>query len=207
MNTAEQLANVIPTLPGTPFGGGFYAGRYQIDGEEYALIIAPKALGEHNDTVWHTTYDDIPGAKHYTDGLANTQAMAAAGSELAKWALALDIDGQQDWYLPSLDELEICYRALKPTPEENSQWARSGINLNALPPACPHTADLPQQTPVEAFQAGGSEAFETEPYWTSTQHAAGSLSAWAQNFYDGGQYNWNKNLNEFRARAVRRIKA
>lgn len=207
MNTAEQLTNVIPTLPGTPFGGGFYAGRYQIDGEEYALIVAPKAAGEHDDTAWHMTYDDIPGAKHYADGLANTQAMAAAGSKLAQWALALDIDGQQDWYLPSIDELEICYRGLKPTAEGNSQWARSGINLSALPPAWPYTADLPQQTPVEAFQAGGSEAFEAEPYWTSTQHAAYGLDAWAQFFDYGNQNNWGKFYNEFRARAVRRIKA
>ena len=33
----------IPTTPGTAFGGGFYAGRIHIDGEEYALIVAPKA--------------------------------------------------------------------------------------------------------------------------------------------------------------------
>jgi hypothetical protein len=206
MNPNKQITDTLPAIA-APYGGGFYVGQYQIDGEEYVLIVAPKAAGEREDTVWHTKNNNVEGAKSYCDGLANTQAMAAAGSELAQWALALDIDGLQDWYLPSLDELEICYRALKPTPEGNSQWARSGINLSTLPPAWPYTADLPQQTSIEAFQDGGSEAFEAEPYWTSTQHAANGGNAWAQYFSYGYQSYWLKCINEFRARAVRKIKA
>lgn len=205
MNTAEQMIKTLPT-PGTPMDGGYYVGRYQINGEEYAMIVAPKATGEHGDVRWNKNYGSIEGALSYSDGQGNTLAMAEAGSELAEWALALDIDGFTDWYLPSLDELELCYRAFKPTDEENSQWARSGINLSAVPPTWPYTADIPAQTSTEAFRSEGPEAFEAEPYWSSTQLAADSTNAWCQYVNDGHQNYWNKNSYQFRARAVRKIK-
>lgn len=44
MNAPVQI-NEIPAVPGTPFAGGFYAGRFQINGEEFALVVAPKAQG------------------------------------------------------------------------------------------------------------------------------------------------------------------
>lgn len=205
--TAESIATLeIPTIPGTPFGGGFYVGRFACNGEQFALIVAPKSPGEHDDIRWHSNYDSIEGALSYNNGQANTQAMAEAGSDLAKWALALEIDRLTDWYLPSLDELELCYRALKPTEEENAQWARSGINLSAVPPTWPYTADMPAQTSIEPFRADGSEAFEAEPYWSSTQYAGLSYDAWAQTFTNGGQYFWCKLNFSFRARAVRKIK-
>jgi len=48
----------------------------------------------------------------FVDGLANTRAMAAAGSELAQRILDLRIAGRDDWYLPALDETERLYRNL-----------------------------------------------------------------------------------------------
>ena len=194
-----------PTLPaiGTAFQGGFFAGLINIAGQRHALIVAPRALGEHDDMRWIGRAKDIPGAKSYDDGLANTNAMADAGSELAKWARGLDIEGFTDWYLPSQDELEICYRNLKPTAEENWLYARSGINLSALPPTRPYTLDNPVQTPALAFQKGGDEAFEAAWYWSSTQHASDSAYAWGQTFDGGGQVYGHVNY-PLRARAVRR---
>lgn len=188
----------------TEHAGGFYAGRIRIDSREYAIVVAPKAAGEHKPTVWHSKYDDVPGAKSWFDGLANTRAMADAGSKVAAWALSLSIGGFTDWYLPSVDELEIVYRAFKPTTDENSQWGRAGINLSAVPPTYPYALDLPKQTTIEAFQAAGDEAFAAEAYWTSTQHASNSNDAWCQGFTNGYQDYWSKNF-KLRARAVRRL--
>ena len=199
----SSIEEITPII-GTRMGGGFYAGRVQIDDQVFALILAPKADGERADIAWIDNYQDVPGAKSYNDGMANTTAMAAAGSELATWANSLRIDGHDDWYLPSQDELEIMYRNLKPTTETNSCYARSGINLSAVPPTRPYTPGSPVQTQAEAFQIGGEQAFEEDWYWSSTQHASTSDDAWGQYFYYGSQYDGGKSY-EGRARAVRRL--
>jgi len=194
----------ITSILGTSMGDGFYAGRVRIEVPVYALIVAPKAEGEHNRTIWIPNYKDVPGAKSYNDGRANTRAMAEAGSTLAQWALDLRIGGNDDWYLPSQDELEIMYRNLKPTTDQNWCYYRSGINLSAVEPTRPYTVDFPVQTQAEAFQAGGEQAFEPEWYWTSTRHASSSVGAWRQGF-GGGCQGCCVKASELRARAVRRL--
>lgn len=193
-----------PDLPiiGTAMPGGFFAGAIMLNGQRFAIIVAPKKTGELSGA-WHEDEPDVPGAKSYNDGLANTQAMAEAGSDLAKQALALEIDGLNDFYVPSQDEAELCYRAFKPTTKRNWCYARSGINLSALPPTYPYTPEFPVQTTLEAFKSGGEEAFEKEAYWTSTQHAGSSNHAWFQIFDYGGQDYYYKSA-ELRVRAVRR---
>ncbi|MBS1188937.1 MAG: hypothetical protein H6R10_729 [Rhodocyclaceae bacterium] len=199
MQSSPQEIN--PIL-GTAMAGGFYAGRINIDGQAYALIVAPKAEGEHADTIWHSKA--IDGALSYCDGLANTQTLAEAGSKLAQWARDLRTGGFDDWYLPSQDELEICYRNLKPTTEANYCWARSGINLSALDPTRPYTPDFPVQTSADPFRESGAEAFDPVWYWSSTRHASAAESAWGQYFSHGSQ-NYDHRYDELRARAVRRL--
>lgn len=202
-SSTEEIQPII----GTAMGGGFYAGRIRIGGTVFALIVAPRFEGEHADAVWNDDYRrDVPGAKSYCDGLANTKAMAEAGSKLAQWALGLRIGGNEDWYIPSQDELEIIYRNLKPTTDKNSCWARSGINLSAAAPTRPYTSESPVQTLAEAFKDEGQEAFEASWYWSSTQHASGSGYAWSQDFYYGDQ-NDSHEGDILRARTVRRISA
>ena len=97
------------------------------------------------------------------------------------------------------------YRNLKPTTEENYVY-RAGDNPSSVPAGYPYTADTPTQTPVVAFQSDGAEAFDDESwYWTSTQSESLSSYAWGQAFGLGSQNN-NLKDNEFRARAVRRMK-
>ena len=190
---------------GSPIEGGFFAGTILLDdGTHYGLVVAPKADGQHADTLWIDEYKDAPGAQSYNDGLANTIAMADAGSALAQWARSLRIAGYDDWYIPSQDELELCYRNLKTTAEKNSCYARSGINLSAVPPTRPYTTTLPAQTTAKPFTENGNEAFDADGYWSSTQHAANSDYAWYQDLYDGYQ-DYNSTDNELRARAVRRF--
>jgi hypothetical protein len=200
----SSTAEILPLI-GTTLDGGFYAGRIIICDQPFALIVAPKAEGELDETKWIAGYKNVPGALSYFDGLANTKAMAEAGSKLAKWALDLRIGGHDDWYLPSQDELEIIYRNLKPTDETNSCYARSGINLSAIAPTRPYTPDFPLKTQAESFREGGEQAFCGDWYWSSTQHASFSSYAWFQYFYGGHQgYGYGKSA-ERRARAVRRF--
>lgn len=110
MDTAHA---VIPTLAGTPFAGGFYAGRFFIGADAYALIVAPKADGEIAELAWHDKRKAVAGANSYSDGAANTAAMAKAGSGLAQWATSLRIGGFDDWYMPSRLELLVAFGELK----------------------------------------------------------------------------------------------
>lgn len=176
----------LPTI-GTPMEGGFFAGAINIDGQRFGLVRAPKALGQHDDTPWNDKWDRVAGAQSFCDGLANTEAMATAGSDIAKWARMQDIAGHNDWYIPAQDELEILYRNLKPTTDKNTLYGRSGVNTSALPPTYPYAEDAPAQTPLALFQEDGEEAFNPVWYWSSTQHAGDGGCAWCQGFAFGGQ--------------------
>lgn len=197
-------ANIaVPTIAGTPYGGGFYAGRILVGDHLFALIVAPKEGGEHDDTIWNKSLKVVAGAGSYFDGLANTRAMAEAGSKLAKWVLDLKLNGESDWYLPSRDELEITYRNLKPGTRANYEW-RNGDNPSSVPAGYPYTEKMPGQTAAEPFRAGGAEAFEEAWYWTSTQYAPGNVYAWCQDF-SGGYQGYSHEHGTCRARAVRRL--
>jgi hypothetical protein len=195
-------AEGIPFQLGQPMEGGFFMGAYMLGAERRGLVVANKAEGELRDVRWHKRFDPVAGALSFVDGLANTVAMAAAGSELAQKILELRIGGVEGWHLPALDQLELIYRVAKPTAQANSLYARSGINLSALPPTWPYTEEAPGQTALDAFRKGGAEAFEEGWYWTSTQSAANGLYAWIQSFSYGDQDVDHKGYRDL-ARAVR----
>ena len=128
--------------------------------------------------------------------------MADAGSPLAKWALSLDINGFADWCVPARDVLELGYRNLKPTAQENYASLRDGDNASSVPAGYPYTDASPAQTAAEAFRTGNPEAFDDTWYWSSTQFSASS--AFGQDFGYGLQGHDAKK-SEARARAVRLI--
>lgn len=192
----------VPTVPGPPFAGGFYVGRILIAGALHALIAAPKADGERVDIAWHPKRPDVPGAMSFFDGRSNTQAMADAGSPLAEWAQNLRIAGHDDWYLPSRDELELCYRHLKPAANQN--YFFRGDNPSSVPVGYSYLPDAPAKTEAEAFQQGNAEAFDAAWYWSSTQYAGTHDYAWTQHFVNGNQNVYYEDY-EGRARAVRRF--
>jgi hypothetical protein len=165
--------------------------------------LAPKSDGEL-EGAWNASSKMVAGATSYCDGMANTIAMAAAGSKLATAARELRVGEFDDWHIPSQDELEVIYRNLKPTTDENTQYGRSGLNASAVTATYPYAPAVPAQTLAEAFQAGGPEAFEPDWYWSSTQHAAYSHYAWFQHFGNGSQISSQKSAS-LRARAVRRL--
>ncbi|MBD9585779.1 DUF1566 domain-containing protein [Pseudomonas sp. PDM03] len=203
MSAVEKAAPAV-TIPeiGQAFGGGFFSGitRDPDTGKRYLNITAGAAHELEGE--WGKYGEKIEGADSFTDSRANTEAMAAAGSELAQQVLALDIGGFTDWAIPARDVQELQYRHFKPTTEANWQYGRSGDNPNSEPVGLLYTEDSPVQTTIEAFKAGGPEAFKPRAYWSSTQRSA--LSAFTMDFDDGNQTSGGKNY-ELRVRPVRRL--
>lgn len=214
--TFVTAAQFVPTVPGTAFAGGYYVGRFRTGGQLYALILAPKASGHKaSQQIWTGSNGatEASAANSTNDGLANTTKMATNPQLVGPiWARGLRIGGYDDWYLPARDELEICYRYLKPTTDQNAIGSPSyeitpGVNASAEPKTTAYTVNSPQQTTLAAFKTGGSEAFESKPYWASGPGRADSYVGWVINFNTGlvdGQ-NYNLYNSTPAARAVRRV--
>lgn len=208
------------------YEGGFYAGNIFQGGDEYQLIVAPKATGESTSTQYKTSQTASPTATiTLNNGPAATAAMVAAGSHpAAAFCDGLTINGFSDWYLPARDELEVAYRNLKPTTQNNSTafrvvsevrtypegndvaGDRDGRNRNSSPEGSQYAPQNPSQTEVTLFQNGGSESFDIVAYWTSTEF--NNFESWRQEFAAGLQSAAIK-TGSFgpRARAFRRVLA
>lgn len=199
MSAVEKAVVTIPEI-GQAYGGGFVTGitRDPDTGKRYLHITA----GAAHELVgkWGEYGVKIEGADSFTDSLANTQAMAAAGSELAAKVLALNIGGFADWAIPARDVQELQYRNFKPTTEENWENSRNGDNPHSEPVGHLYSAEDPLQTVHTAFKEGGAEAFRDTWYWSSSQRSAND--AFFMYFDDGGQVDYVKFL-ELRVRPVR----
>ncbi|MGF6394242.1 hypothetical protein [Pseudomonas plecoglossicida] len=70
---------------GQPLAGGIFVTRYWLNGQERALVL----MSEEFEGAWGEYVVEIKGAGSYSDGEANTRAMAEAGSAIATKALEL----------------------------------------------------------------------------------------------------------------------
>ena len=221
MNMSVKI-ETVPTVPGTPYVGGYYAGQIVIDGKTYALVVSPKAEGQKSNVIWKKDWTKAtPGTQSLNDGFANSEAMNDDGHPAAQFCRGLTIGGFTDWYLPSRDELEVLYRNLKPTTYENytsdsrlEDWGvepgdyngvdenGNGHNASSEPLGAAYSEEVPAQTIAENFKKGGPEAFDSRWYWSSTE--VGSDYAWGQGFDDGYQLDVDT-LIALRVRAVRKV--
>jgi hypothetical protein len=117
MNARTSLA--IPAF-GELIEGGLFHGILLLNGHVWGEVTAPKALEIVGP--WHTEYTDVAGAKSDFDGLANTIAMAEAGSELAKQLRTLQHEGLGNWYLPARGGQLMQFANLKPLLEESEAF-------------------------------------------------------------------------------------
>lgn len=187
---------------GVDLNGGYFAGMFTLNTEVYGLIVAPRDLGETEDISWGAYRRNI-NALSYVDGLANTRVMAEMGNKEAQLILRTEINGFNDWYIPSRDELELIYRNLKPTADANLSSHRDGENPSSIPPGYPYTSFAPTRTWANLFQSGGAQAMAPGYYWSSTESSM--YAAWTQHFRDGQHHTDHKNARH-KIRAVRRFK-
>lgn len=202
-------AEFLPTVPGEAFGGGYYAGMMRYADGDYILIVAPKAAEAVLQQKVSSTVTS--GASSYHDGLANSNAMNNSTHPAAQHCRNYTGGGFVDWYQPARDELEVLYRNLKPSAEANFTGARlesgnNGDNASSVPVGAAYTAGSPSQTAIDAFKAGGPEAFDTlYLYWSSTDYAPGDGHAWTQKASSGHQY-YAAKVTVRKVRPVRRVK-
>ena len=202
---------MIPTRVGERNGGGFFTGVIRDGTTCYAIIVAPKST-EETSIPFKTSADATPNTQSVNNGWTNTNSMNNSSHPVAQYCRNMTAGSYTDWYLPSRDELELCYRYLTPGTGNNATGstgmsgnatATHGENLNSIPVGTPYTSTNPDQTIVTAFRTGGVEAFDAEWYWTSTEASAGTTSALIQDFSDGYQGWTDKTYTGYRVRAVR----
>jgi hypothetical protein len=216
---AKEFSYLDPAFIGFPAAGGYFAGliSHTADGNPtHALIVAPRATGATGtgytlttDLAWKTEQTATSNTSSAFDGAANTAAMVAAGINLhpaAKFCVELSIGGFNDFYLPSILELDIAYFNLKPTTALNS--TAFGINDYSVPKrTANYTTTAPAQTSVLAFRDGQSEAFtpstsNANAHWSSTQQT--TLNANGVRMDSASRTGLNK-LAATRVRAFRRV--
>ena len=231
IGTVTGAAGTNLTINVTSVGGSGTFSDWSIM-SRYRVIVAPKASGERAGIALKNANTALPTAcQTLTEGFAATQAMRDADTSAvypaAHWARGLNIGGRTDWYIPALDELELCWRNLKPTTTANYVTAdrpaaasfsyanngsygdtanTHGLNNNSAPPGATYTTSVPGQTAAAAFRTGGAEAYEfgSTLYWSSSDYSA--TNAWCQLWHSsnpGFQRNLGKGYT-IRVRAARR---
>ncbi len=187
---------------GTAMEGGYFGGIINVNGTHKGVIWAPKHAGQIKSILLPEAMQ-VEAANSPNDCATNMKALIEAGSPAAQKIAGLNINGFQDWLIPSRDVLELGYRHLKPTDVKNYFFWRDGDNSNSVPPGWLYTEEYPAQTALEAFKEGAEEAFEPSWYWSSSAFQHGKL-AFIQDFNDGHQV-YDNLSSEHLVRAVRLI--
>jgi hypothetical protein len=194
-----------PTVIGQAFGGGYYAGQIGVSSvATHYLVVGPIASAQSN-LQYKNAQTATTGADSVIDGPQNTADLVAGGNSTvypaAHFCNDLVTGGFSDWYMPALNELEVCYYNLKPTTTSN--LTASGINANAVPArGSNYTSGNPAQTSATDFKSTGAEDFVATYYWASTEHS--TPYGWVQYFHNGAQLYAVKS-SSYRVRAVRRV--
>jgi hypothetical protein len=110
----------LATNIGKQIGGGLVVAEWFENGVHKALIIALQDLSVN--TGWTISPYDITAigatAQSYSDGLTNTNAIIAQTGAAATTAYAAGLaklylgGGYNDWYLPSIWELSLCFNSI-----------------------------------------------------------------------------------------------
>ena len=204
---------MIPTRIGQHFEGGYLAGVIRVRDCAYLILVAPKFT--EGSVRFKTTYSSTARIQSVNDGWANTNAMNDSVHPAAHYCRSVNVNGYADLYLPSCDELELCYRVFNPTNWRNATYTAgtfpsnlslaNGTNRSSIPTGAAYTETNPTQTIVTAFREGRVEAFDTSKYyWTSTEYSSTTRYSLIQHFFNGIQ-GWDYKTNVYRVRCVRRI--
>ena len=199
----------------------------------YRIIVAPKSSGENAGIAYKNAGTAAPTAcGTLSEGRKATLAMVAAGTSTvypaAHYCNNLTIGGKTDWYLPARDELELSWRNLKPTADDNcvdadrpvgampnyknlgsygDTEATHGLNKNSAPAGAAYTSGTPAQVAAgKNFRGGESEAFAYGSfyYWSASEYS--TTDAWAQGWYSSGYSGYQLNDAKTTGRRVRAVR-
>ena len=173
---------MIPTRIGQDITGGTFTGFNRVRDRVYAIVASPASA--ETQRMLKTSLNVTIGTSSICDGYSNTTAMAGYEHPAAQYCRDLKVNGCNDWYLPSANELELIYRYLKPTRNRNRLnrlpgpvWAYKRLvktNATSIPTLSKYTNTTPSQTIVIAHinnDADTSEDTDTNwHYWTSTEY-------------------------------------
>ena len=111
--TGELTSTLTPPAIGQHWHGqgGTYVGVMRgVDGQPDYHLIAPKHA-QIAEITYGARGKKIEGAGCARDGLANTSALLASGTEhpAAQWAADQEADGHRDLYLPARAEAFLCW--------------------------------------------------------------------------------------------------
>ena len=188
---------MIPTRIGQLVEGCMFVGLNRIGNQAYAILVAPR--GTDTKLPQKTSYGCTLGAQSVINGFANTQAMNNCKHPAAQYCASLTVNRQGDFYLPSSNELELCFRTLKPTNLSNFTYDLCGSNNSSIPTGNPYTAHLPGTSIIVNTRFN----FTTAHYYTSTESSKYTDRGIFQDFSDGFQGQSIK-VSVKNVRAVRR---
>ena len=137
---------MIPTRLGQLVKGCMLVGLNRIGQQAYAILVAPRSTD--TKLPQKTSYSCTPSAQSVINGFANTHVMNNCEHPAAQYCASLTVNGQGDFYLPSRNELELCFRTLKPTNLSNFTYSAdsargnlslaSGSNNSSIPTGAPY---------------------------------------------------------------------
>lgn len=189
LNDGHGKSN-LPAAPtmGSAYKGGYFGGRIYDGVNYYDLIVSEKSVGEYN-TTWCNTDTYTTGVTSHIKGNENSLRLFAQSLNgpithtAAQFCETLNAGGYYDWYMPSMDELEVLYYFLKPTTDANNIGGGvvRAMNSHAVAPepvSTDYSSGTPAQTSVAHFRSGASQSFYgpsgSYPYqhWASSEASA-----------------------------------
>lgn len=187
--------------------GCMFVGLNRIGQQAYAILVAPSST--ETELQQKTSNSSTSGTQSVIDGFANTHAMNNCEHPAAQYCASLTVNGQGDFYLPSKNELKLCYRALKLTCCKNFTYGTArnlgnlstpgSSNRSSIPIGAPYTVHLLRKSIIVNTRFN----FATAHYYTSTETSKFTNRGIFQDFSNGYE-GWIIKISVKRVRAVRR---